>query len=138
MGSTFFRGSEGCVIVYDVTNLESFRHLDHWLSYFLNQLGLAEPEFPILVLGNKIDDESARQVSKEQASSWAAERNLLYFETSAKDNINVEQAFKELAREAVQTSSHHSDDFLSQQGQVETVDLRNTPVNTGSTCCLKS
>lgn len=137
MGSTFFRGSEGCVIVYDVTNMESFRHLDHWLSYFLNQLGLAEPEFPILVLGNKIDDENGRVVSKDMAQQWAAERNLMYFETSAKDNINVEQAFKELAREAVQTSSHHSEDFLSQQNQTEVVDLRKTPPNTGSTCCLK-
>jgi GTPase SAR1 family protein len=137
MGSTFFRGSEGCVIVYDVTNVESFRHLDHWLSYFLNQLGLAEPEFPILVLGNKIDDEAARQVTKDQASEWASERNLIYYETSAKDNINVEQAFKELAREAVQSSSHHNDDFLSQQSHAETVDLGKTPPNVGSTCCLK-
>ena len=137
MGSTFFRGSEGCVIVYDVTNMESFRHLDHWLNYFLSQLGLAEPEFPILVLGNKIDDDSARVVPKDQAAEWARERNLMYFETSAKDNINVEQAFKELAMEAVQSSNHHNDDFLSQQSQVETVDLRKTAPNTGSTCCLK-
>lgn len=137
MGSTFFRGSEGCVIVYDVTNMDSFRHLDHWLGYFLNQLGLAEPEFPILVLGNKIDDDAARVVTKSQAEEWARERNLMYFETSAKDNINVEQAFKELAREAVQTSSHNADDFMSQQAHTETVDLRNTTPNSGSTCCLK-
>lgn len=136
MGSTFFRGSEGCVIVYDVTNMDSFTHLDHWLNYFLNQLGLAEPEFPILVLGNKIDDEAARRVPKDMATEWARDKNLMYFETSAKDNINVEQAFKELAREAVQSSSHQKDDFLSQPNATS-VDLLTTPPNTESTCCLK-
>ena len=136
MGSTFFRGSEGCVIVYDVTNMDSFSHLDHWLNYFLNQLGLAEPEFPILVLGNKIDDEAARRVPKDVATEWARDKNLMYFETSAKDNINVEQAFKELAREAVQSSSHQKDDFLSQPSNVS-VDLAAKPPNTESTCCLK-
>lgn len=137
MGSTFFRGSEGCVIVYDVTNMDSFTHLDHWLNYFLNQLGLAEPEFPILVLGNKIDDEAARRVPKEMATEWARDKNLMYFETSAKDNINVEQAFKELAREAVQSSSRQKEDFLSHQQSNPTVDLASTPANTSTGCCSK-
>ena len=52
---------------------------------------------PFVVLGNKCDvDEGMKKVSQQEAKSYCQENNLLFFETSAKDNQNIEEAFKEM------------------------------------------
>lgn len=59
--------------------------------------------FPFVVLGNKIDmEDSKRAVSQKKATSWCQSKgNIPYFETSAKEAINVEQAFQTIARNAL-------------------------------------
>ena len=64
MGVAFYRGADCCVLVFDVTNANSFKTLDSWRDEFLIQASPRDPEnFPFVVLGNKIDLEN-RQVSK--------------------------------------------------------------------------
>ena len=59
----FYRGADCCVLVFDVTNANSFKTLDSWRDEFLIQASPRDPEnFPFVVLGNKIDLEN-RQVS---------------------------------------------------------------------------
>jgi Ras-related protein Rab-7A len=103
--------------VYDVNNVKSFETLDSWRDEFLVQAAPRDPEhFPFVVLGNKIDlDESKRtvrnvefsqsynvQVSQKRAQAWCqAKGDIPYFETSAKEAINVEQAFQTIARNAL-------------------------------------
>lgn len=64
-----------------------------------------DPEnFPFVVLGNKIDmEDSKRMVSQKRAMTWCQSKgNIPYFETSAKEAINVEQAFQTIAKNALQ------------------------------------
>ena len=62
LGVAFYRGADCCVLVYDVTNANSFKTLDSWRDEFLIQASPRDPEnFPFVVLGNKIDLEN-RQV----------------------------------------------------------------------------
>uniref|UniRef100_A0A670I8R7 Ras-related protein Rab-7b n=1 Tax=Podarcis muralis TaxID=64176 RepID=A0A670I8R7_PODMU len=100
MVSTFYKGSDGCMLAFDVTDMDSFQSLDDWREDFLQRVIPMEQGFPMVVLGNKIDLKD-RQVSKEAALSWCKEKDIAYFEVSAKNDINVVQAFETLARQAL-------------------------------------
>ncbi|KAJ7331723.1 hypothetical protein JRQ81_013903 [Phrynocephalus forsythii] len=100
MVSTFYKGSDACMLAFDVTDMDSFESLDDWREDFLQKVVPADSGFPMVVLGNKVDLKD-RQVSKEAASSWCKEKDIAYFEVSAKNNINVVQAFETLARQAL-------------------------------------
>jgi len=100
LGSGYFRGSECCVLVYDITEPASFEALDGWRDQFLREASPDEPEkFPFVLVGAKLDLEAERKVSKKRAEDWVRTRgNIKYFETSAKDNTNVAEVFEMVAR----------------------------------------
>ncbi|XP_018409443.1 PREDICTED: ras-related protein Rab-7a [Nanorana parkeri] len=102
LGVAFYRGADCCVLVFDVTAPNTFKTLDSWRDEFLIQASPRDPEnFPFVVLGNKIDLEN-RQVTTKRAQVWChSKNNIPYFETSAKEAINVEQAFQTIARNAL-------------------------------------
>lgn len=103
LGVAFYRGADCCVLVFDVTVAKTFETLDSWRDEFLIQASPRDPEnFPFVVLGNKIDLEG-RAISQKRAMSWCQGKNgIPYFETSAKDSTNVEQAFQTIAKNALQ------------------------------------
>ncbi|ONH71617.1 putative Ras-related protein Rab7 [Pichia kudriavzevii] len=116
LGVAFYRGSDCCVLVYDVTNAKSFENLQSWRDEFLIQANIRDPDnFPFVIIGNKIDvQESKRVVSSKKAQLMAQNLgNLPYFETSAKEAVNVEQAFDVVARNALQQeeSMMFNDDY---------------------------
>jgi Ras-related protein Rab-7A len=97
LGVAFYRGADCCVLVYDVNNSKSFDTLDSWRDEFLIQASPMDPEsFPFVVLGNKVDvDESKRMISSKRAQAFCTSKGgIPYFETSAKEAVNVEQAFE--------------------------------------------
>merc|ERR1712167_43258 len=102
LGVAFYRGADSCVLVFDVNVAKTFENLDSWRDEFLIQAGPRDPDnFPFVVLGNKIDLDS-RVVSQKRALAWCqAKGNIPYFETSAKEAINVEQAFQVIAKNAL-------------------------------------
>ncbi len=60
----FYRGSDGCVLVYDITNIESFQSLKKWKEEFLNAANVPDPDtFPFVLVGNKSDMIAERKVS---------------------------------------------------------------------------
>jgi Ras-related protein Rab-7A len=104
LGVAFYRGADACVLVFDVNNVKSFETLDSWRDEFLIQASPRDPEhFPFVVLGNKVDvEEAKRMVFQKRAQTWCQSKgNIPYFETSAKENFNVEQAFQTVAKLAL-------------------------------------
>jgi Ras-related protein Rab-7A len=99
LGTAFYRGADACIFVYDVTNQESFNHLDMWRDDFITK-SLIEPDdlfLPLMVVANKIDiPDSERRVDKQKAIQYTRSNNLLYEEVSAKENICVEHVFQVL------------------------------------------
>lgn len=80
-----------------MNNAKSFDTLDSWRDEFLIQASPRDPDsFPFVVLGNKIDvEEGRRQISQKRAMGFCQSKGgIPYFETSAKEAINVEQAFE--------------------------------------------
>lgn len=97
LGVAFYRGADCCVLVYDVNNSKSFDTLDSWRDEFLIQASPMDPEsFPFVVLGNKVDvEESKRMIPSKRAQTFCQSKGgIPYFETSAKEAVNVEQAFE--------------------------------------------
>ncbi|KAK9699870.1 hypothetical protein RND81_08G200700 [Saponaria officinalis] len=105
LGVAFYRGADCCVLVHDVNVMKSFENLNRWREEFLLQASPHDPEnFPFVVLGNKVDVDggNSRVVSAKKAKAWCASKgNIPYFETSAKDGINVQAAFQCIATNAI-------------------------------------
>ena len=96
ISKSYFRNAVGAILVYDITNLESFDDLTAWLSDFQN---LASPNAYILLVGNKIDLENSRQVGAQQVKDFADRHHLETLETSALSGKNIQEAFTRLAFE---------------------------------------
>ncbi|EPE03000.1 ras-like protein rab7 [Ophiostoma piceae UAMH 11346] len=115
LGVAFYRGADCCVLVFDVNNAKSFEAIEGWRDEFLVQASPRDPDnFPFVVLGNKIDvEDSKRVISNKRALTFCQAHGIPYFETSAKEAINVEQAFEVIAKNALQQeeSEEFSGDF---------------------------
>eukprot|EP01126_Amoeba_proteus_P058550 TRINITY_DN756_c0_g2_i12.p1 TRINITY_DN756_c0_g2~~TRINITY_DN756_c0_g2_i12.p1 ORF type:complete len:202 (-),score=41.38 TRINITY_DN756_c0_g2_i12:85-690(-) len=118
LGVAFYRGSDCCVLVFDVNVAQTFEHLESWREEFLAQASPNNPDtFPFVVIGNKIDLESQRVVTGKRAAAWCqAKGNIPHFETSAKEAIHVDQAFQQVAKLALQ--QEQQEEVFQPQGVV--------------------
>jgi Ras-related protein Rab-7A len=118
LGVAFYRGADACCIVYDMTKPKTFEDLSYWRDEFLTQAGPRDPaNFPFVVLANMCDKANERRVSEQEARSWCAEgRNppIPYFETSAKEGINIDQAFQHVCELALAQDRSHEEVFIPQ------------------------
>ena len=89
----FYRNADGILFVFDVTNEESFNHIKNWLMTSED----VEKNFKKIMVGNKIDLEDKIVINKEKADKFAEKKNMKCFLTSAKDGINVDTIFQEIA-----------------------------------------
>ena len=87
---SYYRGAAGALLVYDITRRDTFTHLTRWLEE-VRQNG--NPDTTIMLIGNKSDQDSRRQVTTEEGERFARENGLIFIETSAKTAANVEDAF---------------------------------------------
>jgi len=92
--SSYYRGAHGIIVVYDVTNAETFGNVQKWLQEI--ERYACESVHKLLV-GNKSDLASERKVSTEDAKEFADQLSLVFLETSAKEATNVEEAFSKMA-----------------------------------------
>lgn len=98
--SSYYRGAHACILVYDVTRMDSFENLSQWLSEVqLYSPGNGENVVKLLV-GNKCDLE--RRVPKEQADAWARSQGMLFLEASAKTKLGIRQVFMEIVKKMLE------------------------------------
>jgi len=86
--------SLGIILVYDITSNKSFKNIKNWINEITNTIDINK--IPLLFLGNKSDLKNDRDVEKEEGEKLANEYKGLFFETSAKTNENLDNAFKAL------------------------------------------
>jgi len=97
MRAQYMRTGEGFILVYSVTSRQSFEEA---FALYRQILRFKDRDyFPIIVVGNKCDLESDRQVSSQEGRDLARTWGCGFIETSAKSRINVDQAFHDLVRE---------------------------------------
>ncbi|TFG16934.1 MAG: hypothetical protein EU533_08640, partial [Promethearchaeota archaeon] len=87
----YYKGANCVFVVYDITRRDTFDEaIDFWYKDARMELG----NIPFVLVGNKIDLEHARQISKEQGQKKAEDLSSFFIETSALKNINVQDTFK--------------------------------------------
>ena len=91
----YYRGAHGILVVFDISRRDTFNQTRMWIDSIKDA---SSDSIDVILIGNKCDLE--RAVERDEAEELAAQYKIKYFETSAKDNTNVEEAFKYLATEA--------------------------------------
>ena len=89
---TYYKNSVCAIVVYDITRRESFESVINWIEDC--KLNSPKTVFMILV-GNKNDLNDNRQVTTEEGEEFATRYGIRFFETSAKDGVNIEEIFTE-------------------------------------------
>ena len=108
--SSYFRGSDGCFIVYDITNETSFNNIEKWFDKIHEE---NDKEIPVIIVGNKCDLENERKIPTEKAKEKAQNLKCAFYETSALKAINIEQIFEELVNTIYdKTGGNKSDDDI--------------------------
>ncbi|KAI6176571.1 hypothetical protein M3Y97_00812800 [Aphelenchoides bicaudatus] len=92
--STYYRGTHGVIIVYDITSAESFRNVKKWSE----EIDKNCDNIPTIIVGNKLDREDARVVQRSDGQMYADAKQIKFFETSAMNGENVDLIFSSLTR----------------------------------------
>jgi len=92
----YYKGAHGIILMFDVTSSLSFNNIKNWLLQIKEN---TSDKIQIVLVGNKIDSPNRRVISKEDGEKLAREYNLNYFETSAKENVNIQETFSYLTKE---------------------------------------
>lgn len=91
ISSNYYRSSHGFIYVYDITDADSLNSLENWITLTNEHTNSNVINF---LVGNKIDLENDRKVSTNQGKEFASKHNLIFLETSAKTNENVQRLFE--------------------------------------------
>lgn len=99
---SLLRGANGLIIVFDITQKQSFDDIDIYLDMFLDHYKVEQDqEIPVLLLGNKTDLGN-KIIPDESIEKWKKKNHVsLYYEVSAKTGLNIEKAIEELVHEIV-------------------------------------
>ena len=106
---SFFRNAEGVMLVYDVTNLETYENLKFWQQSIKNNMSSDMGEIPVILIGNKIDCDD-REVIREEAEKFWKDQGYPYFETSAKTGQNIDTTIKYLVKKVINIKEGKKDD----------------------------
>ena len=96
---SYFQSSRGLLVVYDITDKESFEKINFWIENIKNN---APENVKLILVGNKCDLANERKVTIEDGENKARNYNIKFFESSAKDGTNVNELFFYLANEIYQ------------------------------------
>jgi Ras-related protein Rab-11A len=96
----YYRGAVGALVVYDITKYQSFSHIGGWIHDLQNH---SDQNVKMLLVGNKCDLDSLREVSVDDASNYAEQNNVSFLESSALNNHNVATAFLHLVTDIYET-----------------------------------
>ena len=135
MGASFYRNTETCVLVFDLTSRESFDNIESWRNNFMSSLNLSEEEkFPFVLVGNKSDLEDKIQVNDDVIKDYCIQHNnISFFKTSAKEKTNLEEVFSEVAGLALKR--YKSEDNISVLSDNKFVTVKVEPKK--KKCCGK-
>ncbi|KAM7280327.1 hypothetical protein ACFE04_007461 [Oxalis oulophora] len=102
--SSYYRGALGAMLIYDITRRGTFQNIDKWLKE-LREYG--NSDMIIVLVGNKSDlGPQSREVSEEEGANLAETEGMYFMETSALENLNVEEAFLEMVSKIHEVTMH--------------------------------
>jgi small GTP-binding protein len=129
----YYKGADGIVLVFDLTDRNSFEKVREWMKQI--QTYTQRDSIGIVLLGNKCDADN-KAVSVQEANEIAGEFNMKFFETSAMNNINIEESFKQLSMEIIkikEAKNAGNENSLNQPIKIQTLVKEETKKKKG--CC---
>jgi len=96
--ASFYRGAHGILLVFDVTDINSFLKVRTWLEEIKKN---APDGTAVVLVGNKSDMDSKRMVDQKEAAAFAQKHSIPYLETSAKEGTGIKEAFETLASDCL-------------------------------------
>ncbi|KAE8897315.1 hypothetical protein PF002_g25256 [Phytophthora fragariae] len=129
--SSYYRGAQGIVLVYDVARRDTFENLDLWLQEVEVYSPAGGRDVVKLLVGNKIDKE--RVVSRREAEDWARSKGMLFVESSAKTKIGIQQVFNEVVQKILENPALLSNTAPRNRGRK--LDGKAEKSGGGSGCC---
>ena len=112
MVSSYYRGANVALIVFDITNHQSFDSLPMWIENFYKN---GPEQKNIILIGNKKDLVDLRQVTQQEAEAFSETNNMMYFETSAKEGDNIEYIFNYAAEKLLEFYGGNNEATLKKQ-----------------------
>lgn len=128
---SYYRAAAAALLVYDTTRKESFDHLAEWLEEARIN---GNPSITVIVVGNKIDLHTQKEISTEVGKKWAADNSLLFIETSAKNNQGVTEAFTYSCKDILDRIATGSIDLQNQTSGI-TVKPKVNEIKKEKKCC---
>lgn len=98
--SSYYRGAQGIMLVYDVTRRDTFENLERWLEEVETYHPGRGRDVVKLLVGNKVDCE--RVVQRSEAEAWARSKGMLFLEASAKTQVGISQVFSEVVHKILE------------------------------------
>ena len=130
--ASYYRGAHGILLIYDVTDKDSFKNLSNWLIEIEKN---ANKNVLKVLIGNKTDLEDKRVVTYNQGKEFADTYGLKFLETSAKKNLNVSEAFITLGRELMQASEEKKIIKQKQNKKISVAKVQDLNVQKKNGCC---
>lgn len=130
--ASYYRGGHGILVVYDITDQESFKNLNSWLIEIEKN---ANKYVYKILIGNKNDLEDKRQVTYAQGKDFADTYGMKFIETSAKTNTNVSDAFQIMARDVIEVASKRNDIVNVKKTKVDLKPTGNELPKSKQACC---
>ena len=112
------KDAQGILLMYDITIINSFESIPNWIKSIKDVKG---SDFPMVLVGNKIDLESERKITKEQGEKFAKENGIEFFEISNKNGINIQEAGLALVNKILEKKEKEKPDAKS----INTIVLKN-------------
>ena len=104
------KNANGIILMYDITKRKSFDSINEWIESVKNVKG---SNFPLILLGNKIDEEGDRKISKEEGEKLAKNFDIDFFEISNRDGININEAGLAMINKIIEYRQKYNADYIS-------------------------
>mmetsp|Transcript_10400 Transcript_10400/g.14338 ORF Transcript_10400/g.14338 Transcript_10400/m.14338 type:complete len:122 (-) Transcript_10400:269-634(-) len=90
----YYRGASAAIVVYDITNAPTLQRAKAWIKELQRQ---GNPNIVLVLAGNKVDLAGSREIDSGDVKSYAQENGIMFMETSAKTNYNINELFEQIA-----------------------------------------
>ena len=129
---SYYKGAWGIILVFSIDNRKSFENIERWMKQIKDN---AAKDVIIFLIGNKCDLAEGRVVSYDEAIKLAENYNISFYETSAKNNVNIQEIFLKIATDIKNKILNDSSENMDRSKSLYLTNVENNNINNDSTGC---